>query len=165
MRTALEGIAAAVPTVAAFRDVEILKTTVRRENRAQVVSLMVDREGGVDFDLCEAISRYLIARIDALDPPVPEYRVEVASAGLDRPLLTPSHYRRFRGREAKVVTSLHIGNRVEFTGAIDAVTDDAVTILDPHAGPTPIPYAAIKRAHLVYDPASDLKKKKPGKPV
>jgi ribosome maturation factor RimP len=159
MRTALEEIAAAVPSVTAFHDVEVLKTTVLKEHGAYVVSLMIDREGGVDIDLCEAISKYLIRRMDALDPPV-DYRVEVASAGLERPLLAPSHYRRFRGKAAKVVTSLHIGNRVEFTGPIDAVTDDAVTILDPHAGPTPIPYAAIKRAHLVYDPATDLKKKK-----
>jgi hypothetical protein len=35
-----------------------------------------------------------------------------------------------------------------------------VTIRDPHAGPTPIPFAAIKRAHLIYDPSTDLKKKR-----
>lgn len=160
MRTALEEIAASVPTAPEFHDVEVLRATVGREHRAYVLSLVVDREGGVDSDLCEAISRYLIRRIDALEPPVDDYRVEVASAGLERPLLTPTHYRRFRGKAAKVVTSLRIGNRIEFTGAIDAVTDDAVTILDPHAGPTPIPYAAIKRAHLVYDPSADLKKKR-----
>jgi ribosome maturation factor RimP len=160
MRSALEEIAAAVPSVPEFHDVEILKATVGRQNRAYVVTLMIDRDGGVDTDLCEAISKYLIRRIDALDPPVEDYRVEVASAGLERPLLVPAHYRRFRGALAKVVTTLHIGNRVDFTGAIGAVTDAAVTILDPHAGPTPIPYAAIKRAHLVYDPSQDLKKKR-----
>jgi ribosome maturation factor RimP len=159
MRTALEEIAASVPAAPEFRDVEVLKTLVRREGRAQVLSLTIDRDGGVDTDLCEAISRHLIRRIDALDPPLADYRVEVASAGLERPLLTPSHYQRFRGRQAKVVTTLHIGNRVEFTGPIDVATDDAVTILDKHAGPTAIPYAAVKRAHLVYDPALDFKKK------
>jgi ribosome maturation factor RimP len=157
MRAMLEDLAVTVPST--FQDVEVLRTTVRRENRAHVLSLVIDREGGVDTDLCEAISRYLIRRIDALDP-LADYRVEVASAGLERPLLTPSHYRRFRGKVAKVVTSLHIGNRIEFTGPIDVVTEDAVTILDPHAGPTPIPYAAIKRAHLVYDPSQDLKRKR-----
>src|SRR5579864_1489450 len=157
MHNALEAIAAAVP--ARFPDVEVLRTTIRREGRARVVSVTVEREGGVDTDLCEAISRYIIGRIEALQPAVDEYRVEVSSAGLERPLLTPAHYRRFRGKIAKVVTSLHIGNRVEFTGPIDLVTDDAVTIVDPHAGPTPIPYPAIKRAHLVYDPSADLKKK------
>lgn len=158
MHNALEAIVAGVP--ARFPDIEVLRTIIRREGRAHVVSVTVDRDGGVDTDLCEAISRYIIGRIEALAPAIDDYRVEVASAGLERPLLTAAHYRRFRGRIAKVVTSLHIGNRVEFTGPIDVVTDDAVTILDPHAGPTPIPYPAIKRAHLVYDPSQDLKKKR-----
>lgn len=158
MRAELEAIAASVP--AAFDGVEVLRTLLRREGRTQVVSLIVDREGGMDTDACARISRFIIEKIDALDPPVDDYRVEVSSAGLERPLLTAEHYRRFRGRPAKVITSLHIGNRVEFSGPIDAVTDEAVTIRDPHAGPTPIPFAAIKRAHLIYDPASDLKKKR-----
>ena len=160
LRSALEEIASSVPASPEFRDVEVLKVTVGREHRAYVVALIVDRAGGVDTDLCQAISKHLIRKIDTLDPPVDDYRVEVASAGLERPLLVPAHFARFRGAPAKVVTSLHIANRVEFTGAIGAVTEEAVTILDPHAGPTPIPYPAIKRAHLVYDPSQDLKKKK-----
>jgi len=158
MRAELEEIAASVP--AAFDGVEVLRALLRREGRTQVMSLIVDREGGMDTDACARISRFIINRIDALDPPVDDYRVEVSSAGLERPLLTAEHYRRFRGRPAKVITSLHIGNRVEFSGPIDSVTDEAVTIRDPHAGPTPIPFAAIKRAHLIYDPTTDLKKKR-----
>ena len=156
--TALERIAARLPLT--FDGLELIKTSVRREGRSQVLSLIVDRHGGVDTDLCEAISRHLARAIDALSPPIVDYRIEVASPGLERPLITPAHYRRFAGERAKVVTSLHIGNRVEFTGPIGDVTEEAVTILDPHAGPTPIPYAAIKRAHLVYDPRDDLKKHK-----
>lgn len=159
MHDALDAIAAAVP--ATFGGVEVLKTALHREGRTQVVSLIVDRDGGMDTDSCARISRFVINRIEALDPPVEDYRVEVSSAGLERPLLAPEHYRRFRGRPAKIVTSLRIGNRVEFNGPIAAVTDDAVTIDDPHAGATPVPFAAIKRAHLIYDPTSDLKKKRP----
>ncbi|HET9341410.1 MAG TPA: hypothetical protein VFO25_00675 [Candidatus Eremiobacteraceae bacterium] len=158
MRAQLEEIAASVP--GAFGGVEVLRTQLGREGRTQILSLIVDREGGMDTDSCGRISRYIRNRIDALDPPIEDYRIEVASAGLERPLLTAEHYRRFRGRPAKVITSLHIGNRVEFSGPIDAVTDEAVTIRDPHAGPTPIPFAAIKRAHLIYDPSTDLKKKR-----
>ncbi len=158
MTNALETIVASLPNT--FDGVEVLRSVVRREGRTHVFGLIVDRAGGVDTNLCEAISRHLARRLDALEPPVGDYRLEVSSAGLERPLLTPAHYRRFQGEEAKVVTSLHIGNRVEFTGPIGDVTAEAVTIVDPHAGPTPIPYAVIKRAHLVYDPREDLRKKK-----
>ncbi|HLJ83982.1 MAG TPA: hypothetical protein VKT51_07430 [Candidatus Eremiobacteraceae bacterium] len=139
-------------------DIEIVKCMVIRERGAWVVRVVVDREGGVSIDLCEDLNRRLAQRIDEMGQEAPEYQIEVESAGLERPLLTPAHYRRFAGKQAKVVTSQPLANRVEFTGPIIAADDTAAVIDDPHAGATPIPYAIIKHARLVYDPRSDLKK-------
>jgi ribosome maturation factor RimP len=159
-RRAIEGVMEAVAREDRFTGVEIVRSSLRREHGAYVVEMIVDREGGVDTDLCEAISRALIRGIDGLEPPVGGYRVEVASAGLDRPLLTPEHFRRFAGRVVKVITTLRIANRTEFNGTIGASDDTSATILDPHAGPTQIPFAAMKRANLVFDPSADLKRKR-----
>lgn len=148
-----------ITTAPAFRDVEVLKLAIRKEHSAYHVSLMIDREGGVDSNLCESISRYIERRIDELPPPVPLYTMEVASAGVERPLLKPEHYLRFKGRMINVITSLRVKNRTEFTGSIADADDNAVTIDDKYAGITPLPYGAIKRAHLVYDPRSDLNRK------
>jgi ribosome maturation factor RimP len=142
-----------------FRGIEVLKAAVRKERGVHYVSLTIDREGGVDSDLCEAVSRYIERRIEELPPPAPLFQLEVASAGLDRPLLRPEHFRRFLGREINVITTLRIKNRVEFTGRIVHADDTAVTVEDRYAGATPLPYAAIKRANLVYDPREDLKKR------
>lgn len=142
-----------------FRDVEVLKSSVHKEHRVYYVSITIDRESGVDSNLCEAVSRYVENRIEELAAPVPLFQLEVASAGLARPLLRPEHFARFRGREINVVTTLRIKNRVEFTGPITHADGTAVTLDDRYAGPTPLPYAAIKRANLVYDPREDLKKK------
>jgi ribosome maturation factor RimP len=159
-RAALDEIIASLASDPRFRDVEVLRSTIRREHGASVLDIVVDRADGVDTDLCEAVTKHVIRRVDALEQGIGDYRVEVSSAGLDRPLLSPAHFRRFAGRTAKVITTLRIANRTEFTGSIGAVTDESVTILDPHAGPTPVPYAAMKRANLVYDPAEDLKRKR-----
>lgn len=142
-----------------FRDVEVLKCSVHKEHRVHHLSITIDREGGVDSNLCEAVSRYVEHRIEELPPPAPLFQLEVASAGLARPLLRPEHFKRFRGREINVITTLRIKNRVDFTGAISHADDVAVTVEDKYAGPTPLPYAAIKRANLVYDPREDLKRK------
>ena len=90
--------------------------------------------------------------------PAPDYDLEVASAGLDRPLLNPAQFRRFSGRKAKIVTSKPVGNRVEFSGLIVTADETAVVIDDAHAGATPVPHAVIKRANLIYDPSADFKK-------
>jgi ribosome maturation factor RimP len=142
-----------------FGDIEVLKHTVRKEHGTYYVSLMIDREGGVDSALCEAVARFVENRIDEMPPPVPLFQLEVASAGLARPLLRPEHYRRFQGREANIITTLRIKNRVEFTGPIASADETAVTVDDKYAGQTAVPYAAIKRANLVYDPREDLKRK------
>lgn len=143
-----------------FPSIEVLKTVVRRERGAYVLAVTVDRENGVDTDLCEQLTRYIERRIDAVTPPIGSYSIEVASAGLDRPLLKPAHYLRFLGRPARIITSLRIANRVEFSGSIVAADDEKVELADRYAGRVAIPYVAIKRANLVYEPREDLKKRR-----
>ncbi|HEV2878684.1 MAG TPA: hypothetical protein VGW96_03795 [Candidatus Eremiobacteraceae bacterium] len=142
-----------------FHDIEFLKRSIRKERGVYHLSVTIDREGGVDSNLCEAVARYIENRMEELPPPPPLFQLEVASAGLARPLLRPEHFKRFRGREINVITTLRIKNRVEFTGPISHADDTAVTVEDKYAGLTPLPYPAIKRANLVYDPREDLRKK------
>ena len=155
---ALETIIASVADAPEFSGIEVLKSSVRRERGSLVASLLIDRERGVDTDLCEAVSRYIIRRADALPQPVRQFQVEVSSAGLERPLFSPAHFRRFAGSRAKVVTTLRIANRTDFEGSIESVGETDVTIGDFHTGSVRIPYATIKRANLVYEPREDLRK-------
>lgn len=145
--------------VADFGGVELVKRVVVRERGAYSIRVMLDREGGVSTELCEAVSKSIAMRVDALSEPAPDYDIEVASAGLDRPLFTPSHFRRFAGRKAKIVTSQPVGNRVEFTGPIVTADESSVVIDDQHAGATPVPHKVIKRANLIYDASADFKRK------
>jgi ribosome maturation factor RimP len=145
--------------VADFAGVELVRRLVVRERGGFSVRVMLDREGGVSTQLCETVSKAIARGIDALSTPAPDYDLEVASAGLDRPLFSPAHFRRFAGRKAKVVTSKPVGNRVEFSGPIVTADDVAVVIDDAHAGATPVPHAVIKRANLIYDASTDFKRK------
>jgi ribosome maturation factor RimP len=145
--------------IADFAGVELVRRLVVREHGGFSVRVMLDREGGVSTQLCEAVSKAIARSIDALSTPAPDYDLEVASAGLDRPLYTPAQFRRFAGRKAKVVTSKPVGNRVEFSGPIVTADDTAVVIDDAHAGATPVPHAVIKRANLIYDASTDFKRK------
>ncbi len=144
---------------AEFTSIEVLKSSVHRERGQSLIALMIDREGGVDTTLCEQVSRIIDLRAEALGPEIGPYRIEVASAGVDRPLLTPEHFRRFAGRDARVITRLPIAKRVEFNGRIESANDVSVTMADRYAGTVEIPHAAIKKAHLVYEPATDLRRK------
>lgn len=155
----IEAICEQVAEAPEFRDLEVLKCTVRKERGTFYINVTIDREGAVDSNLCEAVSRYIERRLEKLPSPAPLFHLEVASAGLARPLLRPEHYQRVRGKKINLITTLRIKNRTEFTGPISEADGNAVTVDDTYAGPTAIPYALIKRANLIYDPREDLKRK------
>lgn len=156
----VDAIVASLGRIDRFGDVEVLKYAAHRDRGGLFLKITIDRDGGVDTATCEAISNYVARCIDALPQPVPPYSIEVESAGVERPLLTPEHYQRFVGKGARVITSLRIHNRTEFNGKIVSAGAESVTIADPHAGEIEIPYPAIKRAHLTFEFREDLRKSK-----
>src|ERR1700728_1500071 len=94
---AFERVVHSIPHESAFRAIEIVTTTVR-PGRTAALTVVVDREGGVDIATCERIAAPINAALDALPD---EYTLEVSSAGVDRPLVRPADYERFDGRNAK----------------------------------------------------------------
>lgn len=156
----VEAICSTLPAFPELDGIEVLKSTVRAERGTFMIAVVIDRENGVDTDVCAAVAQSIERRLEALPPPIPLFHLEVSSAGLARPLLKPEDYRRFSGREINVITTLRIRNRTEFTGFIAHADDNAVTVDDRYAGRTAIPYQAIKRANVVYRPEADLKKRK-----
>lgn len=80
----------------------------------------------VDLDDCERISRELSALLDVEDPIAQAYSLEVSSPGIDRPLVTPGHFRRFVGAEIKAslmhgVPTPQGGERKNFRGILESV--------------------------------------------
>lgn len=68
-----------------------------REGSEYFLRLYLDKEGGVDINDCEAISRAVDPILDEKDPIPGSYHFEVCSAGLERALKRPSDFERFMG--------------------------------------------------------------------
>ena len=66
-----------------------------REGDQRFLRLYLDKEGGVDIDDCEAVSRAMDPLLDEADPIPESYHFEVCSAGLERVLKRPSDFERF----------------------------------------------------------------------
>ena len=121
----------------AMPDVEVLAVELLSGQRFCVY---IDREAGVDLDLC--------ARVSGLLHYSDRYTVDVSSPGLDRPLRKPGHFARFAGRQAAIRTETEIDGRSRFRGEIVSAGDRAVTVAAT-AGTVEIPYGAIVRANLI----------------
>ena len=107
----------------ALWDVEYVK-----EAGEWFLRVYIDREGGVDLDCCEAVSRPLSDALDEADPIEGSYTFEVSSAGLDRALKKPEHFALCLGRKVDVKLYRPVDGRKERTGALTGYEDGAVFV-------------------------------------
>ena len=92
------------------------------------LQIMAERpDGTMDVDGCEKVSDALSPVLDVEDPVAGEYRLEISSPGIDRPLVRASDFRRAVGFEAKVELNTSIEGRRRFRGRIDAYNEDGET--------------------------------------
>ncbi len=99
-----------------------------REAGQWFLRVYIDKEGGVSINDCEAVSRPLSDALDEADPIEGSYVLEVSSAGADRPLKKPAHFRQFLGAEVDVRLYRPLDGRKEYTGILRDYADGDVTI-------------------------------------
>ena len=88
----------------------------------------IDREGGVDIDCCEAVSRPLSDALDDADPIQGSYTFEVSSAGLDRALRKDAHFAKCMGRQVDVKLYRPVDGRKEVSRVLTGYADGAVVV-------------------------------------
>jgi ribosome maturation factor RimP len=134
------------------------------------VQIMAERPSGeMSVEDCATISRGLSPVLDAYDPMPGQYRLEVSSPGIDRPLVRPSDFALWAGHEAKIELTELVDGRKRFRGLIEGVAKNEVRLkieLEGKAEPVTIglPFSLINEAKLVADSESfkqDLSGRKP----
>ena len=96
-------------------DVEYVK-----EGGDWFLRLYIDKEGGVDINDCEAISRAVDPILDEKDPIPDSYSFEVCSAGLERELKRPSDFAQFLGSAVTVKLYKPVNGLKEQAGTLAA---------------------------------------------
>ena len=77
---------------------ECVELKVVRSRATRIIHLFADKEGGITIADCAKLSRKLSALLEQ-DPEWGEYRLEVSSPGVERPLKTPRDFSKNRDRE------------------------------------------------------------------
>ena len=99
-----------------------------REGGEWFLRLYIDKDGGVDINDCEAVSRAVDPVLDEKDPIPESYRFEVCSAGLERVLKRPSDFAQFMGAPVLVRLYRPRDGRKEFAGTLSGYDDGRVTV-------------------------------------
>ncbi len=114
----------------------------------RILRLFIDHAEGIGLEDCEVVSREVSATMDVEDPISGNYRLEVSSPGLDRPLAKAEHFEQFAGQEVRVQMQFPIEGRRRFRGRILGVEAEVVR-LDVDGVEVELTIAGMERARLV----------------
>jgi len=123
------------------------------------VQIMAERpDGSMTVEDCESASRALSPILDVEDPIDREYRLEISSPGIDRPLVRRSDFQRYAGHEVKVEMAVGLQGRRRFRGVLLGVDGEAARVrrADAPEGETNealLPIADMAEARLVLSEA------------
>lgn len=88
-------------------------------------SVIIDGDKGVSIDFCSQLSRHISKNIDDdMGDNVGPFTYEVASPGVDRPLVAARQYPKHIGRSIKFKTEAG----AEISGALKAVDGEQITV-------------------------------------
>ncbi|MBI3301372.1 MAG: ribosome maturation factor RimP [Deltaproteobacteria bacterium] len=140
--------------------IELWGVDLRQEAGRWVLRLALDREGGVTLDDLTRVHRQLSDLLDVHDLVPWRYTLEVSSPGINRPLLRPSHYRRYLGKRVRIQTRNAQHGRRVFVGPLGEVGEAQVSLVDSDVGEVRIPWEEVRKATAEHEfPAPGGKKK------
>ncbi len=135
---------------------ECIDCSLRFQEDVSTLSVMIDSPSGVELKDCERVSRKISEFLDEKDSLTGHYYLEVSSPGVERPLKTMEHYKRFIGSEAVV----KLAKNKKISGVIVSVdVNGSVTIRNAEGEEQLVEFASIRSGHLVFKPQKGEKKK------
>ncbi len=135
----LDRVREIVERVATSGGLEVVEVELRGSGKARMLRIVIDkvpRPGessdnpiGVTHEDCANLSREVGTILDVEDVvPGNSYLLEVSSPGLDRKLLRPADYERFRGSKVKLKTRTPVDGNQYFEGRLQNFHEGRLTL-------------------------------------
>lgn len=116
------------------------------KERDWYLRVFIDKEGGVDLDDCQDLSRKLEELLDAQDLIKTSYILEVSSPGLDRELKKPRDFQREMGKDIDVSLFAPLDGKKVVTGPLSAYDGEIINV-----GDMAIPMDKVAKVNLHID--------------
>lgn len=107
---------------------ELWGIELRLNTKQRLVRVYIDKPDGVDVEDCAQVSRQIGANLDVEDLISGEYRLEVSSPGMDRPLFTLSQYAAYIGYEISLKLRMAYEGRKNFKGILRRIEDEELVL-------------------------------------
>ena len=114
LKSVIETVEPLLSPVISEQGCELYDIEYVKEGGDRILRLYIDKDGGVDLNDCERVSRASEAVLDDKDPIPAAYVLEVSSPGIERKLKKDSHYARYTGEKVLVRLFSPIDGRKSF---------------------------------------------------
>lgn len=130
---------------------ELYSTEFVKEGKDWFLRVFIDRRDGGEYigiEDCEKVSRYLSARLDEADPIEQNYYLEVSSPGMDRQLIKPEHYVKFKGSEVEIKLYKGVDGTKNICGVLGELKENTIKVTDHDGREWNLELAEIAKAKL-----------------
>lgn len=121
---------------------------VNSSARGPIITVFIDKEGGVSLEDCDKVSKELEGIFDVENIYDGRYVLEVSSPGLTRVLYKKTQYEKFIGERIKVKTKEKINSSQNFSGILKNVTEDGISLVTSEAQEVTISFTNIVKAKV-----------------
>ena len=139
-------------------NLELVYTKVTSSKRSLIISIFIDKDGGVTHEDCAKVSRNLETLLETEDFIPTSYLLEVSSPGLERELYSLKDFEKFAGKLAKVKTNVEIDGQKVFKGRIIGVEGEEIVFADKTKGAVRFLFSAVAKANLEIDLEEEFKR-------
>jgi ribosome maturation factor RimP len=134
----------AAESVCAALGVDLEECSIKRAGRREVLTVVVDKDGGIDLDEIATISAAISESLDSIEELEEHpFVLEVTSPGTDRPLM---HVRHWRRAITRLVDVSFMSERADSLVRVRAVEGDRVSGIDPKDIPISFEVSEVDKA-------------------
>ncbi len=128
--------------------IELVHVEFVSESHHYFLRVYIDKPEGVTMADCTNISRQLGDILDVNLKIDTEYRLEISSPGIFRPLFKKSDYSKFTGRNVEIRTTTAVEGKKKFSGVLNGISGNDNVTLSVEGNTVEIHYSSIKNARL-----------------
>ena len=122
---------------------------VHSQPQGSLLRVYIDKDDGITADDCQRVSHQISGVFEVEEPISGNYTLEISSPGLDRPLFTEEHFKRFAGNDVKIRVGSPVEGRRKFTGMLQGVDEEHHVVVRIDEQEFHLSLANIEQARLV----------------
>jgi len=138
--------------VAESEGLEVVEVEVKGGGGNRLVRISIDKPAGVTHGDCELVSQQVGTILDVEDVvPGGRYTLEVSSPGIERKLLKPRDYERFRGRKVRATLREPVHNQRHWEGTLAGIAGDVITVQTGAGETVEFRFDQVQKANLKHE--------------